>query len=226
MKITIHQPNFLPWLGYFNKASRVDTLVLLDQVQFSNNSYQNRTRIKTAAGPVWLTVPVLKKGKFGQRTCDVLINNQKNWAKKIVKSMSASYGRAPYFRQYRKDIEKILAGDWLKLADLNKALLDWLLRLLEIDIAVLSASELDVDGKGSDLILGICRTVGADIYLSGPSGKKYLEKEDFKKAGVEVQFYQFEHPVYAQRYGEFIPNLSIIDLIFNEGPRSKEFFKG
>lgn len=225
MKLSIHQPNFIPWMGYFRKISLSDAFVLLDHVQFTKNSYQNRAKIKTPAGEHWLTVPVLHKGRFGQSTRDVEINNGIAWGKKLWQTLTANYAKAPYFQTYADSFEGLLSASHARLVDLNEAAILAILRFLEIDVRVLRSSEMNLSGVGSDLILEICKTVGAETYVSGSGGKKYMDLDAFERAGVKVVFNPFQCPEYPQRFGDFIPNLSVVDLLFNCGPDSAKILR-
>ncbi len=224
--VAIHQPNYLPWLGYFHKMMNCDKFVFLDSVPFTKNGLQNRNRIKTAPGLSWLTVPVLRKGQFGQLTQDVKINKSVDWRRKHWNALCTNYRKAEYFKQYSGFLQGVYERQWVSLVDLNIALLKFIMEKLYINIPVYLASQLDCRGEGSDLLLDICRKLSADGYLSGPSGKEYLREEIFKDNGIEIKYHQFIHPVYAQLYGEFVPNLSVIDLLFNCGEKSRDIILG
>jgi hypothetical protein len=220
MIVTIHQPNFLPWLGFFHKMDQADVFVSLDNVQYTKNSYQNRCKIKISQGETWLTVPVLTSGKGFPLTYEVEIDNKLNWAKKVWSSLQMAYSKTPYFSEYKASYEEILLKPWNHLAELTHALLENTVTLLGITTTMLKATDLGVGGESTDLLLAISQKVGASTYLSGPSGKNYLELDKFSQTGIKIDFHTFQHPKYSQNYGEFIPYLSIIDLLFNEGPKS------
>lgn len=220
--VAIHQPNYLPWLGYFHKMMNCDKFVFLDNVPFTKNGLQNRNRIKTANGVSWLTIPVLQRGKFGQLTQDVQINNSVDWRRKNWNAVCLNYRKAPSFRQYSDFLQGIYEKEWLNLTDLNLALLKFISEKLEIDIPVYLASQLGCKGEGTDLLVDICRKLSAGAYLSGPSGKRYIREEAFSDYGIQVRYHEFSHPVYEQLYGEFMPNLSIIDLLLNQGKKSAD----
>lgn len=216
--VAIHQPNFLPWLGFFHKMTLADVFILLDNVPFTKNGFQNRVKIKSAQGEQWLTVPVLTKGRFGQLTCEVLINNNVRWQKAHLGTLRANYRRAPYY-------EKVLA--WLKplyretpthLAAFNQSLIEAVLRQLSLPSELVVASSVALEGNGPELLLHLVQAVSGNVYLSGPSGRDYLDASIFQRAGIKVEFQRFQHPVYPQLYGDSIPGLSIIDLLMNVGP--------
>lgn len=221
MIVSIHQPNFLPWLGYFYKIAKSDIFVLLDNVQYTKNSFINRNMIKTPQGPKWLTVPVKTKGRFGQLIKDVEINNTVDWRKNHLHTLETNYRKARFFEMIIQDLKTIYYIDNCdNLCEFNIRLLKWILSLLKLDKRIVRASELDVEGKSTKLLIDIVKAVGGNVYLSGFGGAKYQDEELFKQSGIELQYYEFKHPVYSQLWSDFIPNLSIIDLLFNYGPTS------
>lgn len=223
MIVGIHQPNYLPWLGYFYKVARSDIFVFLDNVQYSKNSIINRNKIKTPQGAAWLAVGVLTKGRFGQLIKEVEINNDTSWGNTHEKSISQNYSKTPYFKKYKVSLEDVYHRRWGKLVDLNEALIKLNCDLLGIKgVRFIRASELNVSGQSTELLINICKAVSADTYLSGFGGKKYMDGKAFEQAGISLRYYGFEHPTYNQLWGEFIPNLSIIDLLFNVGEKSLE----
>jgi hypothetical protein len=219
MIVAIHQPNFLPWLGFFHKMISADVFILLDNVPFSKNSFQNRVKIKSPQGDQWLTVPVLTKGRSDQLTCDVLINNHIRWQKKHLAALRTNYQRAPCYEQVLDWLGSLYDGSATHLACFNISLIEAVRYQLGLSRKVVLASSLHVgDSSGSQLLLDLVRIVGGDVYLSGISGRDYLELALFNRAGVKVQFQHFQHPIYPQVYRDFIPGLSIIDLLMNVLP--------
>ena len=189
MVLTIHQPEYLPWLGFFDKVRQADVLVLLDTVPFRKNYYQNRNRILGKGGTVTLTVPVLTKGLSGQRINEVIINNENGfpWREKTWRSISQCYGRAPFWSEYSEALHVLFLQDWNQLSRLTTELIRILLRSLKIEVEVLLASDIDAQGSRTELLLNICQALGAETYLSGISGKDYLERHLFAKAGVQLR---------------------------------------
>jgi hypothetical protein len=225
--VAIHQPNYLPWLGYFYKIAHCDVFVFLDNVQYEKNGFTNRNKIKTSQGPMWLTVGVLTKGSPHQTVREVRIDNNVAWGEKHWKSMSQNYSKAPCFEEYAERFRSRYHGSWENLADLNEAFVRDICQMLGVaSVEFRRASLLDVSGAGSELLAAICRQVGADTYLSGFSGEGYMEKEPFERSAVRIRCYDFAHPDYHQLWGEFVPNLSVVDLLFNEGARSLDVLKG
>ena len=226
MILAAHQPQFAPWLGFFDKLDRADVFVLLDNVQFKKNEWQNRNRIKGAAGPQWLTVPV--SFRLGQRIDEVAISHRQNWPKRHLASLRSCYGRAAHFEPILTLYEDLLCRrPWEGLSELNVALLGALRRFLQISTRVVLASELDGRDEDPDLrLIGLCRELGADTYLAGAGGRAYMNLERYRAEGIRVIFQEYQHPVYPQLFGGFEPALSIIDLLFNCGPRSLNVIRG
>lgn len=222
----IHQPNYLPWLGYFYKIINCDVFVFLDSVQYTKNSFINRNKIKTPQGAIWLTVDVLAKGKYGQSIRETKINNSVLWQEKHWKSLCQNYARALHIDTYRGYLEGIYLQPWEYLADLNEMLVRACCKALGIShVEFIRASDLNVSGEGTELLINICKRAGADTYLSGFGGADYMDEDSFRKSDIKLKYYDFKHPAYRQLWGEFIPNLSIIDLLFNEGERSLQILK-
>jgi hypothetical protein len=207
--------------------SMSDIFVLLDNVPYSKNDFQNRNKIRTKGskeGWCWLTVPTLTKGKFGQKINQVEINNADiSWQKKCWKSINYNYTQAMYFEVYRALFHDLYCEKrWGKLVDLNVYIIKMLVQQLGMDAELILASELGVSGSGSGLLLDICRQLSADVYVSGRMGKDYLDESIFQRHGIRVDYQSFQHPEYVQVYEPFIPKMSAIDLLFNCGERSKE----
>ena len=225
MIVSINQPAYLPWSGYFDRIARSDLHVVLDHVQFEKNSFVNRNRILGKDGPFWLTVPVRTKGRFGNLPIsEVEIDQTSNWQRKHLQSIRSAYGRSAYFDECWKNLEDVLQGEFLKLNDLCRSTTDVLLDLLGIEVEHQFTMEHDFVSSKSELVLEICNKFKATSYLSGPFGREYLDLESFKSAGIEVLFHDYKTPEYAQGHREFVSNLSILDLLFNEGESAKRRF--
>lgn len=214
----------MPWIGYFDKMRRADAFCYLDDVQYKKNEWQNRNRIKGPQGAQWQTVPVMYR--FPQKINEVRIDNRNRWKKKHLNALKIHYGKAAYFEKYIGFFEDVYARDWDYLYKLNMHVAEHLRDLLGISLerAVL-ASELhrgrdDGSGDATDRLVGICERLGGRTYLAGRDGANYMDLERFRKKGISVIFQEFSHPVYRQRHGEFQPNLSAVDLLFNCGPDS------
>jgi len=227
MIVSIHQPQYLPWLGYFEKIDRSDIFVLLDDVQFKKNEWQNRNKIKTSKGWQWITVPVIHK--FPQEIKKAKINNDIDWQRQHLNSLIINYNKAPYFGDYIDFFKSVYCKKWVYLSDLNIHIIKNFVRVLGIKTKLVTSSRLKQPDRATQHLINICKTLGASTYLSGEGGRVYLEIEKFKKHGIEVIFQDFRHPTYNQLYSKeqgFIENLSIVDLLFNHGPQSLSIIRG
>lgn len=222
MILTAHQPAYLPWLGLFHKIIISDIYVYLDNVQFEKNSFTNRNKVRTVNGPVWLTVPVLLKNHMNKTIKEIEINNSVNWRKKHWRSIYFAYKKTPYFTKYSDFFEDVYKKEWHYLVDLNEYMLKWFLRELGTKVNYYKASELNFEGYKSELVLDMCKKLGADLYIFGALGKNYAKEEEFAQEGIRIYFQDYTHPVYRQIGQDFIPYMSIIDLLFNCGPDSYE----
>ena len=215
--VAIMQPTFLPWLGYFAMMNEVDIFVLLDDVQFSPRSFQQKNRIKTAQGPLTLTVPC-KGGKKLVR--DVEIAAPLNYVrKKILKSISQSYAKAPYKFEFMPQLKLVFEQNHSKLSELNCSLIKEISSVLKIKTKVIISSDLDLGVmEKTDRLLSICEALNADQYLSAPGSFSYLKGSNpLETSPIKLRFFTFKHPEYPQLYGQFSAYLSAIDAIFNVG---------
>ncbi|MBU0713488.1 WbqC family protein [bacterium] len=229
MICAIHQPQTFPWLGYIAKIIQADVFIILDNVQFKKNEWQNRNRIKTVAGMQWLTVPVIHK--FGQSINEVQINSQSNWQHKHIQAIKTNYGKSQYYHVFMPDIEQLYDRDWQSLAEFNLAGIKWVLEKLAIKTPLVVASEIDGLKKNADIgpddrLILITKMMQADTYLSGAGGHNYLKTDLFLKNKLKLIFQNFEHPEYQQLHGNFISHLSVLDLLFNEGPNARSLIEG
>jgi len=218
--LVVLQPGYLPWLGYFDQMRRADIFVHLDDVQFDKHGWRNRNRVKSPQGDSWLTVPILHTGRFGQTILDVRIDRKSNWQRKHLATIQQFYARAPFIETIAPQFGSLIAGDWERLVDLDLAIIDWLALTLGISTPRFRSSQLGIAGERSDRLLALCGHFGATRYLSGSAARDYLDVDKFAEAGVEVVWQDYAHPVYRQQHGPFIPYLSTIDLVLNEGPAS------
>lgn len=223
MIITTHQPIFLPWPGFFHKAFNADTIVILDQVQFPiGRGWMNRNRLKSEQGELWLTVPVWKKGRGKQRIQDVEICDQADWRRRHLRGIHHMYANAPYRDDYLPKLESIYARNHQHLVDLNLDLIRLLWDGIGLKSRLVLQSELDISGKGSELLASICRALDADTYVTLPIVEKYLDAEIFRANNIRLDFTRFTPPVYPQLWGDFRYNLSSLDLLLNCGPKSRK----
>lgn len=218
--VTIHQPQYLPWIPYFAKILAADEFILLDNVQFQKNGVQNRNQIKTPNGKMWLTVPV--KHEFGQKIKDTMIANQQQICKHL-KSIRINYQKSPYFDEVFFLLSEHLSEPVSNLSELNSKLIIAILNYLGYKGKIVYASALyDGDAKGSQLILELCKAAKAEFYFSGHGGKNYMDIDKFKNNSINVLFHNYKVPMYHQLYPklDFMGDLSIIDLMFNVGEES------
>ncbi len=225
MIVAVHQPQYLPWLGYFDKILRADIFVLLDNVQFKKNEWQNRNRIKTAQGWQWLTVPV--RYKFPQRINEVTINNTVKWQHKQRQAILSNYKKAPCYHYLDTVFDDIFSCVWQSMAQLNIRLVTNLTKVLGIDTPLFVASELfDFPNDPDERLIAITKHFNADTYLAGSGGRQYMDLTKFRERGIDVLFQDYKHPVYGQRFEGFVPNMSVIDLILNQGENSLSILRG
>jgi hypothetical protein len=219
MKIAISQPTYLPWLGYFDLIDQVDTFVLLDDVQFEKQSWQQRNRIKTPQGLHWLTVPVVFRGRLHQLIKDVQIRVPE-FHEDHLRAMELNYRRAVFFQSYYENLATILSSAGPLLAELNIRLIEWGMTVLGIRTPLVRSSDLKQEGKKTELLAKICKALRASQYVSPMGAAVYLlgEKEALEKHGVEVVFQNYTHPEYSQLFPPFVPYACVADLLFNVGP--------
>jgi len=218
MIVTIHQPEHMPWSGFFHKMAFADMYVLLDHVQYKKDNFQNRNRLVDRRGEVfWCTVP-LSAGSFQETIHQKRIVDD-SWRRKYLNKLADSYRTCPYFESCYEPVESIINRRHDLLVDLNLDLIDWFRDVLGIKAPMIRSSSLVLQGTKSDLNLDICRQLKASAYLSGPSGKDYLDKQSFMDAGIQLLFHRFSPPVYPAQH--FQPGLSMLDVMMNCGPGSR-----
>jgi hypothetical protein len=218
MNISIHQPQYLPWLPYLMKIEESDVFIFLDTVDFQKNGLQNRNQIKTAQGPHWLTVPV--RQQLGQKIYDVKIDNNTDWRRKHWQTIQQCYTKAPAFKAYEKVFATFYEREWEELNGLNIELTTLMLSWMNIKTQIMRSSQMKSIGAASDLVLNLCLEAGATRYLTGLGGKNYLDPESFEKAGVEIVYRPSVLPVaYPQLFPRagFIKHLSALDIVLNCG---------
>lgn len=220
MVVTIHQPDFLPWLGFFDRWQKSDTYIVLDDVQFLRRGWHHRDKIKTKNGVQWLTVPVLKKSRYHQTIKEVKINNEENWRYKHLKTIQASYGKTPNFDLVYSKLSEIYNRNHDLLISFNMDLLKFCSEMFGIKTPVVFASALNVKSTGSQRLIDLVKSVEGREYLTGSGSRDYLDEALFKEAGINVCWQKFEHPVYKQLYGGFEKMLSALDfLIMQDGDK-------
>jgi hypothetical protein len=218
--VVILQPGYLPWLGFFDLMFKSDVFVIYDDVQFDKHGWRNRNRIKTPRGALWLTVPVLTKGRNRPTNREILVNNCERWAKRHIGSLRQYYSKAPFYHDYFGLFEQVLNKNWEFLIDLDMALIETLMNLLGFSRRIVFASDLSVSGGQTERLVAFCRHMGARFFLEGDAGRVYLDEALFAEHGIELQYHAYRHPVYRQLHGDFLPYMSVVDLLFNHGPKS------
>lgn len=223
MVVTTHQPIFLPWPGFFYKALRADALVLLDRVQFpQGRSWMHRNRVKSDQGDHWLRVPISRTDHGPRLIADVVIHDATNWRGQHLRGLRELYTHAPYLQAHLPALEEIYARGHRTLVAFNLDLIRYLWGVLEIPGTLHLQSELGAMGRGTSLLVDVCRAAKADTYLSLTVAEKYLQRQTFHDSGVELRLAKFEPPVYPQLWGNFRYNLSTLDLLLNCGPKSRD----
>lgn len=220
MTISINQPAYLPWLGYYHRMAQSDKFVFLDHVQFEKNSFINRNKIRVSNGSAWLTIPVKTSGRFGDLAINKLEVIDNGWRKKHLDSIRMNYSRTPGFEVYYPELELVFQESGVLMSpflfQMNALFMKW----LGIETEIIKSSDLDLHGTKSDLVLEICQKLNADRYFSGKLGADYLDLQSFKSENIEVVFQDYNHPIYKQKYPDFEPYMSVIDLIMNHGSDS------
>ena len=225
MIVAVHQPQYLPWLGYFDKIDRADIFVLLDNVQFKKNEWQNRNRIKTAQGAQWLTVPVMYK--FPQLINEVEVNNKDKWQHRQKQAIISNYKKASHWYLLQEFFEEIFSSKWQYISQLNIHVVKKLAKLLGITTPIHVASELgEFPEDPNERLIALTKHFDADTYLAGGGGREYMNMEKYTESGIEVIFQEYKHPVYDQLFGDFKPFMSVVDLIYNHGRASLGIIKG
>lgn len=224
--VVVLQPGYLPWLGFFDQMLRSDVFVYFDDVQYDKHGWRNRNRIKSATGPIWLTVPVLNTGRQGQKINEVQIDNRSPWARKHITAIAQNYAKAPHLKRYLPQLDALLTRHWESLVELDLAVVELICNWIGIERKIARSSCLVIGGEQSERLLNICKKFQADRYLSGDSAQNYLDVKLFLHEGVEVEWQCYRHPTYPQLHGEFAPYLSVLDLVMNVGEKSLDVLTG
>jgi len=227
MKVAISQSNYIPWRGYFDMIASVDVFVVYDEVQYTRRDWRNRNRIKSPQGLQWLTVPVETKGSYHQKISDVQVSDH-SWPEKHWKALSLAYGRAPFWSEQENWLKTLYSEAKVdKLVDINRHFLDGILRFLNIETPVVRSSDIPGSGGQSERLLGLCAELGATHYLSGPAAAAYLDTSLFAARGIEVEWMDYSnYPPYAQMWGDYVGEVSVLDMILNVGSRAQELIGG
>jgi hypothetical protein len=222
MIVAAHQPSYLPCLAYFDKMAKSDLFVVMDDLPFEAERFQNRQRIKMSDGDGWLTVPVLPQ--TDARVCATQIDTTVAWRRKTWVAIETHYGSAPFFNRYADDLREVFSQRWDRLIDLDLYLLELARGWLRVHVPVVRATSLGLQGTGTARILDLCRRVGAHGYLSASGASGSLDAELLGRGGITTVWQHFDHPVHAQRYPElgFLPHLGFVDVLLNCGPDARD----
>jgi hypothetical protein len=232
MIVAAHQPHYIPWLGYLDKVAKADVFVVMDDLQFEAQNFQNRQRMKLADGAAWLTVPLIR-GTQRDRICDKRIapsqNSRQDWRHCHWKTLTTHYAKAPYFSFYEDALRDVYTRTWTSLVELDRHMLSLALEWFDIHTPILHSSRLQLTGTRTDRLIEMCRKLEARCYLSGAGGSSsYLDAEKLGRAGIGVIWQEFAHPVYPQNYLQrgFASHLGFLDLLFNCGPGARDVLFG
>ena len=224
MKVAVLQPTYLPWCGYFALMDSVDTFIYYDDVQMSVQSWQQRNKIKTSQGVTYLTVPIRRES--GQRICDVSINFGTDWRRKHWQTIKQAYSKAPYFDTYGVYVEDFYGAKWFLLSDYCMDINRYLAMMLDIKMPkVLKSSAMFSQGSKTDRLISLLKNIGATEYVSAPAARNYIEPVKFEIAEIKLTWFNYKHPVYPQIRGDFIPYMSVIDLLFNTGEEAIKYIR-
>ena len=229
MRIGALQPGYLPWLGFFDQILNTDLFVLYDDMQYNRYSWRNRNYIKGPNGKILLSIPVLHE--WGKKINEVSIDNSKNWRTKHLKSIQHSYRSAPFFNKYIVFFNKLFRKNWERLNDLDVEIILYVVEELGIKTRLIQSSEIGLEknfsGKDpnetdfkTERIITCMKELNADEFYEGAAGKNYINESMLRKESIKLIFQDYKHPLYNQQFGEFIPYLSIFDLLFNHGEES------
>jgi len=223
MKVSICQSNYIPWRGYFDLIASADAFVIYDEVQYTKNDWRNRNLIKTANGLSWLTVPVRRESMY--QKINETLTMQTDWEKKHMKALTLNYSKSPFFQKYKDEIFEIYEN-FTSLSNLNVNMIKRICEILLIDTKIIDSADLCLTGDRNSKLIDACIKLNANTYISGPSASCYLDTALFKSNNINVNWMDYSgYLEYPQRFGSFIGNVSILDLIFNVGPNSKNYLK-
>lgn len=224
MRVVVNQPTYIPWMGYFSMIDLADTFVFYDDVQLEHQSWQTRNRIKTGNGIQWLSIPIERN--FGQKINETKIKSSYTWGEDHRKAIEQAYSKAPYFYPYWEYIQDFYIARWFYLADFTAYTIRILAELLNVKLPKWrKSSDMKLSGSKTDRLIDLLTQLKATEYISGLAAKDYIEPDKFDKAGIKLVWFDYKHPVYPQIRGEFVPYLSVLDLLFNTGEKAIEYIR-
>ncbi|MCG9584133.1 WbqC family protein [Vibrio tubiashii] len=225
-RVAISQSNYIPWKGYFDLIASADVFVLYDDMQYTKRDWRNRNKIQTANGTQWLTIPVEVKGKYHQKINETLVAGQ-SWRRKHWAAICQNYSKAPFFKEYKETFETLyLEKQFEKLSDINYAFMLKICQLLGITTQLVWSTEFELQGERSERLVNICKHLKADVYVTAPAAKSYLETPIFDAEGIQVDWFDYDgYKEYPQLSENFEPGVSVLDLIFNMGPDARKYLR-
>ncbi|MCL2539189.1 MAG: WbqC family protein [Oscillospiraceae bacterium] len=223
--VAMLQSNYIPWKGVFDLIHRVDVFVFYDDVQFTKRDWRNRNRIPTANGEIWLTVPVLTGGKRAQLICETAIDADANWQQKHYKTLTLNYAKAPFLDSFNQLLQDFyLDNRWENLSEMNIYMTKYICEILGIKTEFVNAKDLNAAGsKDGEKVIKICKTLGCERFINGPSSRAFMDEEKFRTAGVKLEYMKYEYPEYSQLYPPFNHQVSVLDLLFMTGPDAPRY---
>jgi len=224
--VLITQSNYIPWKGYFDSINKADLVILYDDAQFTKRDWRNRNKIKSAQGLLWLTIPVLAKGRYFQKINETEIS-EPTWAADHWKTLLHCYKKAKFFDEVSAWLEPLYTEcKETNLSRLNRLFLETVSGKMGIQTEFHFSSQYHIDGDATDKLINICKQAGATKYLSGPAAKGYLAEDRFEASNIQLEYLDYsDYPVYSQLHGEFVHEVSVLDLLFNEGPCASQYMK-
>jgi WbqC-like protein family len=222
----IMQPTFLPWIGYFGLMASVDLFVFLDDVQFDKRSWQQRNRIKTLNGVIWLTVPVLTKGRRDQTIAEAEIQPDAKFPEAMWRTIEMNFAKASYAPRYLPALHDIMQAHGKRIGELNIAIIEWMAGEFGIATPTVRSSQTPVASAKADRLVDLCQAHGVTDYLSPPGSKAYLDDSNaFSDTGIALDYFDYVHPEYTQQHGPFEPYMCALDLLVNEGPMAGDILR-
>jgi hypothetical protein len=222
-KVAVLQSNYIPWKGYFDIIRQADVFVIYDEVQYTKNDWRNRNMIKTPTGAQWLTIPVLQQS-LNQKICETCVSKS-NWNVKHWNALTGNYSRAPYFRHYESEFKLLYSSiETENLSEINRQFIDKINSFLDITTEIIDSRSLGLTGDKNERLIDAVKKLNGTHYISGPAAKRYLDLIAFEKASIHVEWMEYSgYPEYSQLFGPFNHNVTVLDLLFNEGPYAKNF---
>jgi hypothetical protein len=226
-RVAAIQSSYIPWRGYFDVIGLVDEFILLDEVQYTKRDWRNRNRVKTAQGPLWLTIPVQVKGRYHQRIDEVRVA-ESGWAERHWQTLRQAYAQAACFDAVAEQIAALYeqAAALERLSDVNRMFLEEICPLLGIDTKLSWSTDYESQGEKTERLVSLCEQAGAEEYVSGPAARDYLDEGGFADSGIAVRWMDYEgYEEYPQVHPPFEPAVSIVDLLFNTGTDAPRYMK-